>query len=174
MANGMGNTILPFDEINRLEMTLPAYFDNGKIKSDLLDDLLDALEDLFLLSYALGENAKNFATRLYTCCLGRDPEADGLNYWGLALTNLEKTGCEAAGFFFTGAEFEGLGTSNEEYVKRLYKTFMDRTPAADEVKYWVGQIKSTKMNRKAVLEFFGQCEEFTNICAKYGIDRGTI
>ena len=120
------------------------------------------------------ENAKNFATRLYTCCLGRDPEPDGLNYWGLALTNLEKTGCEAAGFFFTGAEFEGLGTSNEEYVKRLYKTFMDRTPAADEVKYWVGQIKSATMNRKAVLQFFGQCEEFTNICAKYGIDRGTI
>ena len=120
------------------------------------------------------ENAKNFATRLYTCCLGRNPETDGLNYWGLALTNLEKTGCEAAGFFFTGDEFEGLGTTNEEYVKRLYKTFMDRTPAADEVEYWVGQIKSAKMNRRAVLQFFGQCEEFTNICAKYGIDRGTI
>ena len=119
-------------------------------------------------------NAQSFATRLYTCCLGRDPEADGLKYWSLALTNLEKTGCEAAGFFFTGPEFEGFGTSNEEYINRLYTTFMDRTPRADEVEYWVGQIRSAKMSRRAVLEFFGQCEEFTNICAKYGIDRGTI
>ena len=119
-------------------------------------------------------NAQSFATRLYTCCLGRDPETDGLKYWSLALTNLEKTGCEAAGFFFTGPEFEGFGTSNEEYINRLYTTFMDRTPRADEVEYWVGQIRSAKMSRRAVLEFFGQCEEFTNICAKYGIDRGTI
>ena len=119
-------------------------------------------------------NAQSFATRLYTCCLGRDAEADGLEYWSLALTNLEKTGCEAAGFFFTGPEFEGFSTSNEEYINRLYKTFMDRTPRADEVEYWVGQIKSAKMSRRSVLEFFGQCEEFTNICAKYGIDRGTI
>ena len=53
------NTILPFDEINLLEYTLPAYFQDGKIKSDLLDDLLDALEDLFLLSYALGTQDAN-------------------------------------------------------------------------------------------------------------------
>ena len=53
------NTILPFDEINRLEYTLPAYFQDGKISSNLLDDLLDALEDLFLLSYALGTQDAN-------------------------------------------------------------------------------------------------------------------
>ena len=53
------NTILPFDEINALEYTLPAYFRDGKIKPDLLDTLLDALEDLFLLSYALGSDDAN-------------------------------------------------------------------------------------------------------------------
>ena len=53
------NTILPFDEINALEYTLPAYFQDGKIKPNLLDTLLDALEDLFLLSYALGSDDAN-------------------------------------------------------------------------------------------------------------------
>lgn len=53
------NTILPFDEINALKYTLPAYFQDGKIKPNLLDTLLDALEDLFLLSYALGSDDAN-------------------------------------------------------------------------------------------------------------------
>lgn len=53
------NTILPFDEINALEYTLPAYFQDGKIKPNLVDTLLDALEDLFLLSYALGSDDAN-------------------------------------------------------------------------------------------------------------------
>ena len=119
-------------------------------------------------------NAKAFATRLYTCCLGRKAEAAGLEYWALALTNLEKTGCDAAREFFTSAEFLNLKTSNEEYVKRLYKTFMGRTPAADEVSYWAGQIKSKAMTRNQVLAFFGSCDEFTAICAKYGIERGNI
>ena len=48
------NTILPFDEINALEYTLPAYFQDGKLKEDVLEDLLDAMEDLFLLSYTMG------------------------------------------------------------------------------------------------------------------------
>ena len=119
-------------------------------------------------------NAKAFATRLYTQCLGRKPEAKGLEYWALALTNLEQTGCAAAREFFESKEFVNLKTSNEEYVKRLYKTFMGRTPASDEVSYWAGQLKSKKMTRRQVLAFFGSCDEFTAICAKYGIDRGTI
>ena len=29
------------------------------------------------------KNATDFATRLYTCCLGRDAESDGLKFWSL-------------------------------------------------------------------------------------------
>ncbi len=120
------------------------------------------------------QNAINFATRLYTCCLGRAPEQKGLDYWSLALTNLEQTGCSAAKEFFKSKEFVNLKLKNDEYVIRLYKTFMDREPAASEVAYWTGEIKAGKQTRGSVLSFFGQSEEFTNICAKYGIERGTI
>ena len=120
------------------------------------------------------QNAKDFAKRLYTCCLGRDPETGGLKYWSLALTNLEKTGCEAAAFFFTGDEFVGFKLKNEEYVRRLYTTFMDREPASSEISYWVGEITKVTQTKESVLAFFGQSEEFTNICAKYGIERGEI
>ena len=120
------------------------------------------------------KNAKDFATRLYTCCLGRDPEAKGLEYWSMALTNLEQTGCSAANLFFTSEEFTGFKLNDEAYIERLYTTFMDRTPETSEVSYWSGEIKKGTQTRASVLAFFGQSEEFTNVCKKYGIERGTI
>jgi len=120
------------------------------------------------------KNATAFATRLYTCCLGRDPEEKGLSYWALALTNLEQTGCSAAKEFFTSKEFVNLNLKDEEYVKRLYTTFMDREPEANEVSYWAGEIGKGTQTRASVLAFFGSSEEFTAICKSYGIERGTI
>ena len=120
------------------------------------------------------KNAINFATRLYTCCLGREAEEAGLKYWSLALTNIDQTGCSAAKEFFKSQEFINLKLKDDEYVKRLYTTFMDRTPEASEVAYWVGEIKAGRQTRDSILAFFGQSEEFTKICKKYGIERGTI
>ncbi|MBO4495925.1 MAG: DUF4214 domain-containing protein [Clostridiales bacterium] len=119
------------------------------------------------------KKAKAFATRLYICCLGRDPEEAGLQYWALALTNLEKTGAEAAKQFFGSAEFINLATTDEEYVTRLYTTFMDRSPETDGFTYWVGQL-SQGVSREQVLAAFAVSPEFTQICADYGIERGTV
>jgi len=120
------------------------------------------------------KNATNFATRLYTCCLKRAAEQGGLSYWSLALTNLEKTGAQAAQFFFEGEEFVGLNTSDREYLIRLYTTFMDREPSEEEIGFWTGEMKAGKQNRHSILAFFAQSKEFTSICKKYGIERGEI
>ena len=120
------------------------------------------------------KNAIKFATRLYTCCLGREAEEEGLQYWSLALTNLEKTGYGATKQFFTSEEFLGFKTSDEEYVKRLYRTFMGRDPEASEVSYWVEEIHAARQTRNSVLQFFGGSKEFTGICNQYGIERGEI
>ena len=120
------------------------------------------------------KSATMFASRLYTCCLGREPEEKGLKYWALALTNLEQTGCSAAKQFFTGAEFVNLKLKNEEYVKRLYLTFMGRDPEASEITYWAGEISKGAQTRESVLAFFGQSDEFSKLCVKYGIERGSI
>ena len=90
------------------------------------------------------------------------------------MTNLEQTGCSAAKEFFTGKEFVNLKLKDEEYIRRLYTTFMDREPKAEEVSYWAGEIKAGRQTKDSTLAFFGSSEEFTNICKKYGIDRGTI
>ena len=118
-------------------------------------------------------NAIGFATRLYTCCLNRDPEEKGLKYWSLALTNLEQTGAEAAKLFFTSTEFKNQFTSNEEFITRLYTTFMDREPENAGFNYWVGELEKGVL-RVDVLASFAQSKEFTNICKSYGIERGEI
>ena len=119
------------------------------------------------------KSAKAFATRLYTCCLGRDPEPEGLEYWSLALTNLEKTGAEAAQLFFESQELVDLRLDDKEYITRLYTTFMDRQPEDGGMQYWLGEMAKGK-TRRAVMAWFAQSPEFTEICQKYGIDRGSI
>ncbi len=119
------------------------------------------------------ENAVKFAARLYTCCLGRNPELNGLKYWSLALTNLEKTGAQAAQNFFESEEFIGFKTSDKEFVTRLYKTFMGRAPEKDGMNYWLSEMQKGKP-RHAVMAWFASSPEFTDICKQYGIDRGTV
>ena len=51
---------LPFDELNKLKAGLSAFVDEqGKLTRR--DDLLDMLEDLFLLAYASGVETANVA-----------------------------------------------------------------------------------------------------------------
>ncbi|MBR3056672.1 MAG: DUF4214 domain-containing protein [Clostridiales bacterium] len=161
---------------------------NGKMtKEDVINGFIDSAEWCNVCAtygvrsgapHAKAEfaskNAKDFAARLYTCCLNRDPEEKGLEYWALALTNLEQTGCSAAKFFFTGDEFVGFGLKNDEYVRRLYTTFMGRDPESSEINYWVGEIAKGTQTKASVLQFFGSSEEFTKICKRYGIERGSI
>lgn len=118
--------------------------------------------------------ASNFVAALYLNCLNREAEEEGLYFWGLALTNLEQTGCSTAKHFFTSEEFRNLNLTDDDYVTRLYKTFMGREPEASEVAYWTGEIGKGAQTRDSVIAFFGQSEEFTNICNKYGIERGTM
>ena len=158
-----------------------------KTKADVVNDFIESTEWCDVCaSYGVksgaqwhkatkpSENAKNFATRLYTCCLKRDAEAGGLQYWALALTNLEKTGASAAQFFFEGEEFVGLKTSDKEYITRLYTTFMDREPSEKEVGYWINELTSGRNTRQSILAFFAQSPEFTKICKQYGIERGQL
>ena len=118
--------------------------------------------------------ASNFVAALYLNCLNREADEGGLYFWGLALTNLEQTGCSTAKHFFTSEEFRNLNLTDDDYVTRLYKTFMRREPEASEVAYWTGEISKGAQTRDSVIAFFGQSEEFTNICNKYGIERGTM
>ena len=50
---------------------------------------------------------------------------------------------------------------------------MGRDPEDGAADYWIGQMQKGK-SRHAVMAWFAQSPEFTDICKKYGIERGTV
>ena len=109
-----------------------------------------------------------FAKRLYTTCLGRNPDTNGLNNWASALANMQISGSEAAHGFFFSAEFINAGHSDSEYVTRLYRTFMGREPDQGGYNNWMSALSSGQ-SREAVFQGFAGSAEWAGICAEYGI-----
>lgn len=52
-------SILPFDELNRLDVQIREQYGDGKLKKSDEDDVIDMLLDLFLLAYAMGNGVTN-------------------------------------------------------------------------------------------------------------------
>ena len=116
-------------------------------------------------------NATAFAARLYTECLGREPEEGGLKFWSLGLTNLELTGSQAAHEFFFCKEFNDHNFDNKELITRMYKTFMGREPDDAGMTFWLDSM-SKGMTKQQLFDSFVKSPEFTQICKDYAIDRG--
>ena len=112
----------------------------------------------------------DFATRLYTTCLNREADPEGLMAWARQLANQRDTGTGAARGFFFSEEFTRQNVSNDEFVNRLYRTFMGRE--ADEAGFtaWVAQLDNG-VSREEVFNGFAESPEFSRICASYGIIR---
>ncbi len=119
------------------------------------------------------DNTIKFIKRLYSYSLNRNADETGLNFWSLALTNLEKTGAECAEFFFESPEFANQKNSDDEFLLRLYLAFMDREPEEGGKKFWMDKLASGT-SRHEVLASFITSKEFTNICADFGIERGDM
>ncbi len=119
------------------------------------------------------EQVMAFVERMYTVALGRDAEASGANYWAKQLLAGENDGAGIARGFFLSPEFMNSGHSNNEYVKRLYRTFFDREPAEEEVNYWMGKLANGE-SREFVLSGFVNSNEFDVLCGNFGISRGFL
>ncbi len=110
----------------------------------------------------------DFATRLYTTCLGRDADQGGLNDWSNQLANMQISGSEAAHGFFFSEEFNNAGISDSEYVMRLYRTFMGREYDQGGYDNWMAALASGQ-SREFVFQGFAGSAEWAGICADYGI-----
>ena len=119
---------------------------------------------------AIPENeVTSFVTRLYTTCLKRTADHDGVVNWSLLLINGDITGAEAAEGFFFSSEFTGKGVNNGDFVTRLYQTFMNRTPDTAGYNAWVGQLNGGA-SRNEVFNGFTGSSEWANLCAQSGIE----
>lgn len=115
------------------------------------------------------QGATRFVARLYRNVLGREYDVPGMNTWCNVICDKSKTVeyVSTTGFFHS-KEFLEKNTSNEEYVKILYRTFLGREYDAPGLNNWVTALKNGK-SRDQVLMGFSQSKEFKEIMAKYGL-----
>ncbi|MBO7424641.1 MAG: DUF4214 domain-containing protein [Clostridiales bacterium] len=116
------------------------------------------------------DEISGFASRLYTTILCRDAEESGLEYWSSELRAKRVTGTTAAYNFVFSQEFLDANVSNSEFVKRLYRLFMDREYDEGGLNYWVGLLEAGE-SRESVFYGFSGSEEFGKVCESYGISR---
>jgi hypothetical protein len=102
----------------------------------------------------------------YVTILGRSADPGGFAFWKAEINRLVALGIDIReGFialgrvFFGSAEYTQLGTSNAQYVTDLYEAFLQRTPSAAEVNYWVALIDAG-MTRSVALNYFTFSPEF--------------
>ena len=125
------------------------------------------------IKYARDENYDRtaFVYRLYTNCLGRTPDAAGLENWCKNLKN-GTTGAQAVKGFFTSKEFTGRKRTNRAFVETVYRTMLGRAGDAKGINSWTTQLSKGKTRINVINGFLGS-GEFKNACAKAGIKVGS-
>ena len=111
-----------------------------------------------------------FTSRLYTKMLGRGFDIKGLNYWcSIILKNpTRRTLVQVAvdGFIHSN-EFIAENLNDIDFLKILYRTFLDREAEPAGLKYWVGKL-SSGMTREEAASGFAASTEFAGIMAQFG------
>ncbi len=110
----------------------------------------------------------SFVSRLYTKVLGRSYDVDGLNAWCGAILNGQGTPEQVAENFVNSQEFLNKNLSNEEYVKVLYRTFLNREYDPSGLNAWV-TVLNQGTSRQDVLHGFSRSPEFARLMAEYGL-----
>lgn len=114
------------------------------------------------------EQVTGFVNRLYSIALNRTADVAGLNDWTGKLLDKVKTPKEVASGFVFSAEMTSRKLSNEEFVKMLYRTMMDREADESGLTDWVNQLNSG-VSRQTIFNGFADSAEFSIIVKSYGL-----
>lgn len=116
-----------------------------------------------------------FVTSLYSDCLGRTPDAAGLNDWCSKLASGQISGKQCAYGFFFSPEFQAKANSmtDGDFIEAYYRVFLNRTSDPGGRSYWSGQIANTTNDISILFTGFADSTEFAQKCASYGITAGS-
>ncbi len=117
------------------------------------------------------EKVRQFVTRLYQKALNRTGDAAGIADWTNRLMNGTASGATVAQGFINSKEFNNRRLNDDQFVKVLYQTFFDRDPDPAGYADWTNKLSkgATRMN---VFRGLAESDEFSRLCASYGIERG--
>ena len=151
-------------------------FKNNKVKIFITVFLLAFILTFTFPSVIFADqttDVSNFVTRLYNTCLDRGPDTDGLANWVNNLISGTVTGGQAAYGFVFSEELKNRNLNNDQFLVIMYKAFFDRPADTGGYNNWMGLLNGGS-SREFVFSNFVNSTEFANICAKYGIQAGTL
>ncbi len=117
------------------------------------------------------DGIRDFVSRMYTVALGRNADAEGLEFWSNLLASKGSDGANIAYGFIMSEEFIGKNLSNVEYLHILYRTFFNREADQGGFDFWMNLL-NTGTSRGTVLAGFVNSVEFSDLCNEFGILRG--
>ena len=120
----------------------------------------------------VNQGVTRYVVRLYTKVLGRAYDVDGLNYWCRTINNAKNKKSpviSSARSFVSSGEFTRKNYSNTDYVKILYRTFLNREADSSGLQNWVNRLNSGQDTRITMLNNFVNSGEFKNLMKNYGI-----
>ena len=151
-------------------------FKNNKLKIFLTVLITVLLVTFIFPSVAFADQTSGvtaFTTGLYETCLGRDPDPAGLENWVNNLMSGRISGGQAAYGFVFSEELINRNLDNDKFLSVMYKAFFDRPADPGGYANWMGLL-SSGYSREFVFSNFVSSTEFANICAKYGIQAGSV
>ena len=118
------------------------------------------------------EGVTKFIVRCYRLCLGREADKDGLNSWCAQILSGKNTAKEAAYGFVFSNEFQTKNLNNEDFIKTMYRVFMDREADSAGLSSWIN-VLTKGQSRWHVFNGFADSPEFQEICKTYGVNSGS-
>ena len=112
-----------------------------------------------------------FLFRMYRTCLLRLPDDIGFRYWINQIRSGRQSGAQVAFNFFFSNEMIARNLPDAEYLERAYEAILGRASDEGGKQYWLQRMKAG-FSRQAIISGFTSSDEFSVICARYGITRG--
>ena len=112
-----------------------------------------------------------FVHRMYDTCLLRIGDKAGQQNWVSQLLAGNITGAKCAHDFIFSDEYIGYEWDDDIFIYDMYYCLMGRYPDDGGYYTWTNAM-AHDMTRDEVFEGFVNSQEFSDICARYGIQRG--
>ncbi|MCR5775069.1 MAG: DUF4214 domain-containing protein [Lachnospiraceae bacterium] len=109
-------------------------------------------------------------TLLYRCCLHRELDEPGLDYWSAQIDS-GLTVSDIAGYIMFGEEFMSTTPDNESFAKAVYTVFTGTTPDEATLNSLVEQINYT-CSRENLFNTYLTSPEFLDLCNNSGLVPG--
>ena len=113
-----------------------------------------------------------FVSRLYETCLERGAGAEEIAFWADRLESGQSTGAETAYGFIFSEEYKRKQEDDAAFVAMLYRTVLGREPDGREQQGWLDYLRRGA-SREWVFSGFVNSEEYTRICNRYQVERGS-